>query len=150
MAAVIDTLMLDADRMRQALAGTHVEAADVAHALCAATGMDYSSAHAVVARAVLEGSITASTLERAASELLGREITVDSAEIDALTDPVALLRRRTLPGGPGDIADMAAEYEAEQRGMQALVQDARVRWSQAEEHTIDEARRVAGTRGGRT
>ncbi|MFM7212710.1 MAG: hypothetical protein ACKOYQ_12085, partial [Actinomycetota bacterium] len=73
-----------------------------------------------------------------------------AAEIQALADPQFLIGRRTLPGGPGDIADMAAEYEAEQRDMQALVQEARSRWSQAEAQTINEARRVAGTQGGQT
>lgn len=149
-AAVIDTLELDADRMRQALAGTHVEAADVAHVLCTTTGMDYSTAHAVVARALREGRLTASTLQQAASQLLDRKISVDAAQIDALTDPESLLGRRTGPGGPGDVADMAGEFEAEQGAILGLVQDARTRWSKAETRTIDEARLVAGDRGGQT
>ncbi|MFM8239689.1 MAG: lyase family protein [Actinomycetota bacterium] len=150
MAAVINTLRVDDERMRQALTGAHVEATDVAHLLCAATDMDYSSAHAVVARALRDGHLSAATVQEAASEVLGRDIVIDAAEIQALADPQFLIGRRTLPGGPGDIADMAAEYEAEQRDMQALVQEARSRWSQAEAQTINEARRVAGTQGGQT
>ena len=150
MAAIVDTLALNSDRMREALAGSHVEAADVAHALCAATEIDYGSAHAVVAHALRSGTLSASSLQQAAAELLGREVTVDAADIEALSDPQTLLRRRQLPGGPGDVVDMAAEYETELRDIRALVEDARARWGAAEERTIDEARRAAGTRGGRT
>jgi|DEB0MinimDraft_3_1074331.scaffolds.fasta_scaffold00626_12 argininosuccinate lyase len=150
MAAVISTLAVDADRMSQALAGTHVEATDVAHLLCTTTGMDYSTAHAVVSRALQDGSLTASTLQHAASELCGREIAVDDAQIEALTNPESLLELRTGRGGPGDVIDMATEYETEQSGILGLVQDSRTRWSTAETDTIDEARHVVGTRGGQT
>lgn len=148
MAAVIDTLALDPDRMRQALAGTHVEAADVAHVLCTTTGMDYSTAHAVVARALRDGQLTAATLQRAASELLDREIAIGAAQIEMLTEPESLLGLRVTPGGPGDVAEMAAEFEAEQASILRLVQDARTRWSMAETRTINDARLVAGARGG--
>ncbi|MEK9735978.1 MAG: lyase family protein, partial [Candidatus Nanopelagicales bacterium] len=150
MAAVIATLAVDADRMSQALAGTHVEATDVAHLLCTTTGMDYGTAHAVVSRALQDGSLTASTLQHAARELCGREIAVDAAQIEALTDPESLLELRTGRGGPGDVVDMANESEIEQSGILGLVQDSRTRWSKAETDTIDEARHVVGARGGQT
>jgi len=127
-----------------------VEAADVASWLCEASGLDYGSAHAVVARALASGGLSAVGLERAAEEVLGLSISVDPAQVASLSEPRALVARRTAPGAPGDLPAIADAQDAERQDIARAVEDARARWSQAETRTIAEARSIVNAQGGRT
>lgn len=150
MTAVVATLTLDPARMRDALTGSHVEAADVAAWLCTTTGMDYASAHAVVARALGDGGLSASSIEATAASILGRTIDLDERALDAILDPAALVRRREAAGSPADVEAMVAEHEMQRSEILRLLETSRDRWQQAETRTIKAARDIAVARGGQT
>lgn len=146
MTSVIDTLSLDRDGMREALRGSHVEAADLAGWLCSSYGLDYTTAHRLVAQALDAGQFSVSSVERDLAELLGRPVTLDAAELESLRDPEALVRRRTVAGGPADVESMTSEHEQSRQGILWAIEECRARWARAEADTISAARNSASTR----
>lgn len=146
MTAVVDTLSVNRERMREALRGSNVEAADIAGWLATSCGLDYGRAHTIVAAALAGADVSVSSLERAAGEILGRDVTLDAAEFESLRDPEVLLRRRSTPGGPGDVTSMASANEIARQDMMRTVEHVRDRWDRAEDDTIRVVRQMAAAR----
>lgn len=89
-----------------AAAGAHFTgAADLAEELVLRHGLDYRSSYRVVGRAVAAAgdsgrtSLTEDDLDRAATELLGRPLTVEAGTLYAALDPALIVAGRTVLGG---------------------------------------------------
>jgi argininosuccinate lyase len=144
---VVEGLEPDRARMREMAGRDFLNAVDVADALTR-KGLPFRQAYGVVAAAVhaseARGALTASAVNQAlAAAGVGQRVT--AAEIEALTDPVALVEARGHIGGPapralGAAADalqrqlaereatvracgdrLAAAWQAKERAAQALL-----------------------------
>lgn len=106
-AAVTESLQPDTGAMARAAGEGFALAADLAEALCQATGLDYRSSYLVVGRAIAvtieQGggpeALDAPAIDRAAREVLGESLEVAPALIADALDPAAAIATRTVPGG---------------------------------------------------
>lgn len=139
--AVVRTLSIDRDRLRDSAADQQALATDLADELVMTAGMDYRSAYRVVGRAVavaLEtGSrMSAESLTAACRDVLGEDLPAAAADIDwaALEDPDAIVATRREPGGCGPAAVRAEMSELRSRlGIE-------VDWFEARRSRASEAR----------
>jgi argininosuccinate lyase len=106
-AAVTESFQPDTGAMARAAGEGFALAADLAEALCQATGLDYRSSYLVVGRAVAAAieqgrgpeALDAPALDRAAREVLGEPLEVEPALLADALDPAAAIATRTVPGG---------------------------------------------------
>jgi argininosuccinate lyase len=106
-AAVTESLEPNTEAMARAAGEGFALAADLAEALCQATGLDYRSSYLVVGRAVAAAieqgrgpeALDAPALDRAAREVLGEPLEVEPALLADALDPAAAIATRTVPGG---------------------------------------------------
>ena len=106
-AAVTKSLEPDPGAMARAAGEGFALAADLAEALCQATGLDYRSSYLVVGRAIATAieqgggpeALDAPAIDRAAREVLGEPLEVAPALIVEALDPAAAIATRTVPGG---------------------------------------------------
>ena len=95
MAGVVETLVVNADRMREALDGGFSQAADLAEQLMLRCGLDYRRAYEVVGGAVRRladdgrplATLTVADLDEAAVALLGRTLTLESGRPERSARP---------------------------------------------------------------
>jgi argininosuccinate lyase len=106
-AAVTESFQPDTGAMARAAGEGFALAADLAEALCQATGLDYRSSYLVVGRAIAAAieqgggpeALDAPAIDRAAREVLGEPLEVAPALIADALDPAAAIATRTVPGG---------------------------------------------------
>jgi argininosuccinate lyase len=103
-AEVTRTLAVDRDALAAAAGAHFTGAADLAEELVR-HGLDYRSAYRVVGRAVAaaadagRASLTEGDVSRAATELLGRPVTLDPGTLREVLDPAQIVAGRTVFGG---------------------------------------------------
>ena len=105
LAAVLPTCEFDVDLLAARAGEGHVTTTALADMLVKERGMPFRAAHHVVSslvRASLRTGvpITAGQVTLAASKEAGRQIDVDAAFVKRALDPWAMVRDRTIPGGP--------------------------------------------------
>ena len=89
-------------RVKQSFSG----ATDLADVLLTERGIDYKTAHRIVAQAVSaaqdRGQLDAELLDQAAEAVLGRKLELSPETIAETLDPDAIVRSRTGPGGAAE------------------------------------------------
>lgn len=117
---VLSGLSVDAERSRAAVVSGYSTATDLAELLVRDHALSFRQAHRVVGRAVAAtvGSgvpLSASILEAAGAEVLGRVLGLSEDEVAGATTPEAILASHDTVGGPNpaEVRRMAAEREAE-------------------------------------
>jgi argininosuccinate lyase len=111
----IATATFDGARMRKALDGGHLCATDLADYLVL-SGVPFREAHHVVGALVREASQRKLELHELSNELLSAaHPALGDGKAQNALDPVAAVERRSLAGGPGRSAVMAAIEEARAR-----------------------------------
>lgn len=105
LAAVLPTCEFDVDLLAARAGEGHVTTTALADMLVKERGMPFRAAHHVVSslvRASLRTGvpITAGQVTLAASKEAGRQIDVDATFVKRALDPWAMVRDRTIPGGP--------------------------------------------------
>ena len=134
MAGVVETLAVDAARLREELDGGFSQATDLADELMLRFGLDYRRSYQVVGRAVqalatagrAAADLTPADLDAAAQDVLGRPLAIEPSELAAVLDPAAIVATRVALGGaaPSAVDAMADELEARR---QVVVQAATAR-----------------------
>jgi argininosuccinate lyase len=97
-------LTVHADQMAHRAAQSHSGATDLAEAIMLLAGIDANTAHRIVGQAVRAALTTAQPLtmvllDEAATDIICRSLDLTQAQIDAITDPAAIVATRTGPGG---------------------------------------------------
>jgi argininosuccinate lyase len=118
MAGVVATLYVNPERMWQSLLGGFSQATDLAEFVMQECGVDYRTAYQVVGttvrRAATEGlrgvDVTGGMLDRAANEVVGRELGLAGRDLTEVLDPRAIVLTRASAGGaaPEVVRGMAA------------------------------------------
>ncbi len=103
--AVLPTCVFDIDLLAERAGQGHTTTTALADALVTERGMPFRAAHHVVSSLVRASvrtgePITAGQVSVVASEEAGREIDVDDAFVARALDPWAMVRARTIAGGP--------------------------------------------------
>jgi argininosuccinate lyase len=120
MADVLAGLKVDADRGAERAGDDFMGATDLAEVIMLECGLDYRTAHAVVATAVREavsqgvGTLDTERLDTAAQEILGRRLGLKSETVAAALEPDRIVSTRSGRGGaaPGAVDEMIAECRA--------------------------------------
>jgi len=102
--AVVRTLAVDVDAMKDALVETFTEAADIATFLMQRFHVDYRSAHSIVATAVDTARtearpLTPQDISRGGQSVLGRSLELTEDDLAKLTDPVLVAESHDGLGG---------------------------------------------------
>lgn len=157
MGAVVRDLTFDAAAARAALARGHAYASDLAELVMREAGIDYRSAHELVARAVRErerapdgnGRSLAAALDAGARDQLGRPFEITPAALDAALDPARALERRAGAGGAAPDAVLAMLADVGERVAAFAAGDERTaeRIARAERALLERARALAGASG---
>ena len=123
MSGVVATLQVNPDRMWSSLLGGFSQATDLAEFVMQICDVDYRTAYQVVGttvrRAAAEGmrgvDVTGEMLDRAAVEVVGRELGLAGRDLTEILDPRRIVFTRTSPGGaaPDVVRDMAASVREE-------------------------------------
>jgi argininosuccinate lyase len=131
MARVVDGLEVHVQRMAALSGANFSQATDLADHLSIRYGLAFRTAHRIVgtlvrladAAGLAPTDVTPALLDQAASEVIGRPLGFDGAELDALLDTGALVRARRLLGGPAPEQTLLQIEQAQrqrERGLQAL------------------------------
>jgi argininosuccinate lyase len=153
MSGVIQTLVVNEQRMWDALLAGFSQATDLAEHVMVESGLDYRSAYLVVGRAVrtaadrgLRGvDITPELLDEAGRAVLQRPLGLAASGLKEVLDPRAIVASRTLPGGaaPAAVRSMAASCRGEAAALRAAARDRLARYRAAEEDLVRLAREPA-------
>jgi len=154
MAGVVETLVVNEDRMREELDAGFSQATDVADELMRRGGLDYRRAHQVVAGAVRRladdgrplATLTVADLDEAAIALLGRTVALESSDLRAVLDPVAIVATRAATGGAAaEAVDAMVDEIDERRGAVAGVAELLLgRFAAAEAALRERTQRLSG------
>ena len=110
-------------------------ATDLADVLLTERGIDYKTAHRIVAKAVnaAKDRLDTDLLDEAAEAVIGRKLELSAETIAKTLDPAAIVRTRTGPGGAAEssIKEMIASCRSELR--------AHGEWRTQRETKIDES-----------
>lgn len=149
---VVDTLRVNADRLRAELGAGYTQATDLAEHLVRTAGVDYRTAYVVVGEVVRDASrrdipgaaITAEMIEAVALERTGRRWGITDADLAAVLDPWQIVLSRTAEGGaaPARTRDMITDLRAETARVGAAVTTGRERIDEAETRLLRRARSV--------
>jgi argininosuccinate lyase len=119
LAAVLPTCAFDTELLAARAGEGHTTTTALADALARERGMAFRAAHHVVSSLVRASvrtgePITAGQVSLVATEEAGREIVIDDDFVARALDPWAMVRSRTVPGGPAPEAtrDAAARSHA--------------------------------------
>ncbi len=138
-AEVTRTLVVDRDALSAAAGADFTAAADLAEELVLRHALDYRSAYRVVGRAVATAvdagrdTLTTTDLADAATDVLGRPVTLDPGTLRRTLDPAQVVAGRTVLGGsaPAQVrahADTLVHRSAES-----------IRWRDDQRRHTDEA-----------
>ena len=129
MSGVVRTLVVNPERMWEALLGGFSQATDLAEFVMQECAVDYRTAYRVVGQAVKTASrdglrgidIDGAMLDRAAGEVIGRPLGLAGADLTPVLDPRAIVMSRIMPGGaePSVVRDMASACRAEAESLTA-------------------------------
>ena len=108
MKEAVETLTVNVDRMREASLANYANAVDLAEALVMECGLGFREAHAAVGKLVKQLStegraihqLSSEELSGRLSEILGKKIRVGSDLAQLLSNPLKLVERRRVLGGP--------------------------------------------------
>jgi argininosuccinate lyase len=117
LSSVVGGLSVNKARMIEALQGGHTEAADLATVVMKKCGIDYHSAHRVVAQAIVlaEGGQDVLAALSSALDAAGYEpLSICESDVDSILDPSALVQSRDSIGGSAysSIMSMVARRRA--------------------------------------
>jgi len=115
MAKMVEKTSPNKEVMKQKAETGFSTATELADLLVKRANLPFRSAHAVVgklvSKAIEDGKsfndIGAEDVKRAAKEVLGKEVSLDAAELKAALDPAECVKARGLPGGPAPKAVQA-------------------------------------------
>ena len=147
MAAVVRRLNLDITVARATLDRSFAFSSDVAELVVREGGVDYRTAHALVARIARSAERpTTEAIDAAAQAMLGRPLLLSPEDLRAALDPLLALERRRGVGGAAtrSVAAMVASVRArlgETADWHARTTD---RLATAERNLLEVARRTAG------
>jgi argininosuccinate lyase len=149
---VIDTMTINASRMREELARGFSQATDVAEQLMLSAGIDYRTAYDVVGATVRRlategrsgGDLTGALLADEAMTLLGRPVAIDADSLALALDPAAIVATRVGVGGaaPEPVHEMLAEVAGDVDALAASAQGRLAAMDRAEQTLVAEARRL--------
>jgi argininosuccinate lyase len=113
LAAVLPTCVFDAELLAARAGEGHTTTTALADALVKERGLPFRVAHHVVSRLVAGATrhgepITAARVSAVATEEAGREVSVDDALVARALDPWAMVRARSIVGGPAPDATRGA------------------------------------------
>jgi argininosuccinate lyase len=143
MAAVLDTLIVHADRMKEIVASNWSTASNLADCIVKETGLSYRQAHHVVGRVVRMGieqkiapvQTTGEMVDTAAKETIGRPVGLRSETVRDALDPEMFVKTRITTGSihPDEVnrmLGMAKKYLRDEKA-----------WIASQRKTIKEANR---------
>ena len=153
MARVVDGLEIFDDRMAELSAANFSQATDLADQLSIRLGLAFRTTHRIVGtlvrladeRGLAPTDLTPALLDEAAVAIVGRPLGVDAADLRQVLDTRALVRARTLVGGPAAEpmrAQLGRAEEQRSRGA-AAVADRRRAIAAAEAALFARARELA-------
>ncbi|GAC1309467.1 MAG: argininosuccinate lyase [Vulcanimicrobiaceae bacterium] len=154
---VVRDLRFDESAAVRALERSWTFAAEFAELVMREGGVDYRTAHTLVARlarvrgpapdGVADHGAMLDELASAARDMLGREIHLKPRDLAAVIDPHAAVERRDGPGGasPARVAEMVADVRARQEAIAAWSDAARATMAEAERALFDTARSLSGS-----
>jgi argininosuccinate lyase len=153
MARVVDGLEIFDDRMAELSAANFSQATDLADQLSIRLGLAFRTTHRIVGtlvrladeRGLAPTELTPALLDEAAVAIIGRPLGVDAADLRQVLDTRALVRARTLVGGPAAEpmrAQLGRAEEQRSRGA-AAVADRRRAIAAAEAALFARARELA-------
>jgi argininosuccinate lyase len=141
-AGVVETLVVDDDRLRRTLEAGSTQATDLADELMLRCGLDYRRAYRVAGRALQltadrgrpARELSTDDLHAAAVEVLGERLAPDPGDLSAALDPDAIVATRAAVGGaaPAAVDEMADEIERRGRALVAAAGDHLARFEAAE------------------
>ncbi|HEV2785095.1 MAG TPA: lyase family protein, partial [Solirubrobacteraceae bacterium] len=156
-AAVVERLELDVGALRAPLDDGFAMAADLAEAVMIETGLDHRACYRVVGRAVATAidcgngpaALDAEALDRAAQEVLGRPLALDTRLIAAALDAEQVIATRTAIGGAAEapMTAMLDEHRTHALSLARSVVERRAELAAAEKALRDRARARVGDGG---
>ncbi len=152
-AAVVETLIVNAERMSSELDRGFSQATDLAEYIMLSAGIDYRTAYLIAGEAVRRASgaglrgrdITSALLDEAAQEIAGTGLDLDDAELATVLDPRLIVATRTAQGGaaPEEVEAMARDFIAEAECLERAATDELERYRNQERKVVDQAKAVA-------
>lgn len=152
-AGVVTGMQVDTARMAQAARDGFTVAADIADVVAVEAGLDYRTAHTVVGRAVRAlaeadrppADLTADLLRAIAREVVGHDVVIGDAAIEAALDPAACVLARSQAGAatPDEIAGMVDDVRMALADGTAWSSASRRRTALATERLLTRARELA-------
>lgn len=108
MACVVGTMEVNKDGLLERAYGSFATVTELADTLVRTDRLSFRNSHHIVSRVVKEASqsglaanqISLELVNRAAKDLLGKELLITEEELRQALDPVHFVRIRSLPGGP--------------------------------------------------
>lgn len=141
MACVVATMEVNKEGLLQRAKGSFATVTELADTLVRTDRLSFRSSHHIVSRVVKEAiqegrsadQISLDLVNRAAKEVIGRELSITAEELRLALDPVHFVAIRKLPGGPNfdEIRRMIAERR---KSLQA-----ELAWLDEAKRTCDEA-----------
>ena len=151
-AAVIDTLEVNVDHLRDRAAAGFTTVTELADTLVRECGLPFRQAHSVVAALVkyandaklAPGDLSLEMLSRVAAERIGRELTLSEEAFRRALDPQAFVDGRALPGGaaPSATAEVLEEQKRQLGDDRCWLETARVSLQAADQALQDEVRQL--------
>jgi argininosuccinate lyase len=153
MGQLCENLVIHSDKMRAWVEAGFTQATDLAETLTQECGLDYATAHQIVARVVREllpqnktsRDITPALLDTAAREIIGRDLNLSDAKLADALDSRAILATRNGIGGaaPARIREMIDECRADEIAQRVWVDQTDQRIRNAEKSLIEMASEFA-------
>ncbi len=151
-AAVIDTLEVNVDHLRERAAAGFTTVTELADTLVRECGLPFRQAHSVVAALVnyaneeklAPDDLSLEMLNRVASERLGRELALSDEAFKRALDPQAFVDGRDLPGGaaPSATAEVLKQQRRRLADDQRWLETARTSLQAADRALQDELRQL--------
>jgi argininosuccinate lyase len=152
MAGVLRGLQVNQALMAQRAGEGYTGATDLAEVIMQRAGLDYRTAHTIVGRAVrlalaedAERPLSATLLDAAAQEVIGRPLGVTEAEVQAVLEPAVIVAARKGLGGaaPEPVQTMLREVRQAVEAVEDWQQETTARLTTAEKHLVELARVIA-------
>ncbi len=156
-AGVVETLVVNEDRLLEELDRGFSQATDVAEELMVRCGLDYRRSYQVIGQAVRtladEGraarDLTPARVDAAARQVLGRPLTIDADDLAAALDPAAIVATRATSGGaaPEAVDEMVEEIEHRAAELAQVTEAHLARFAAAEAGVRARARQLSEASG---
>jgi argininosuccinate lyase len=129
LAGVLSDCEFQTTRMAELAAADFLTVTELADTLVRGEGLSFREAHHLVSRAVkaLNGRYSAEAMAQMTADLapnvIGRQLRLSISQLQTALDARAFVEVRTIPGGPGALADAIQEADAQHRAVQTWIEE---------------------------